>query len=322
MTYYETTEHNNQAAWNTNDQRPTFSLKDRSPQQKRTHTHKKKKESDVSSKRQHTRARFTKEGGGWRRVDSSQINAMRRFSSSSTRLRLYLRRRSTRRRQVKNNLFSTTSDNTNTITDDDGVDGDDELSNYEDLMAMEDSYGSGVSASEHAAAEANAKLLQQRQKVLEEREKRGIQVGDRVRVHARKGAPYPDLSMRKKYYDDRDSVMSAKTGGGARVGVGDYERKQAANAEGSKKRRFDIRPVVGYVVEVRNDRVGVKRNERVDDSDISYPTFPRSWVEQLDIGEMWEMNTGSRNGSFGSFSSAEDAAFYQSEGVREQASKP
>jgi len=116
--------------------------------------------------------------------------------------------------------------------------------------------------------------------------------------------------------------MSAKTGGGARVGVGDYERKQAANAEGSKKRRFDIRPVVGYVVEVRNDRVGVKRNERVDDSDISYPTFPRSWVEQLDIGEMWEMNTGSRNGSFGSFSSAEDAAFYQSEGVREQASKP
>ena len=224
--------------------------------------------------------------------------------------------------QVKNNfLFSTTSDNTNTITDDDGVGGDDELSNYEDLMAMEDSYGSGVSASEHAAAEANAKLLQQRQKILEEREKRGIQVGDRVRVHARKGAPYPDLSMRKKYYDDRDSVMSAKTGGGARVGVGDYERKQAANAEGSKKRRFDIRPVVGYVVEVRNDRVGVKRNERVDDSDISYPTFPRSWVEQLDIGEMWEMNTGSRNGSFGSFSSAEDAAFYQSEGVREQASK-
>ena len=196
---------------------------------------------------------------------------------------------------------------------------DDEFSKYEDLMAMEDSYGSGVSASEHAAAEANAKLLEQRQKILEERSKRGIQPGDRVRVYARKGAPYPDLSKRKKYYYEGYSLMSAKTVGGASGDGGDDERKREANAESSKKKnRFDIRPVVGYVIEVRNDRVGVKRNDRAEDTDISYPTFPRSWVEQLDIGEMWEMNTGSRfQNTYGSFSSAEDAAFYQSGGASE-----
>ena len=195
----------------------------------------------------------------------------------------------------------------------------DEFSNYEDLMAMEDSYGSGISASEHAAAEANAKLLQQRQKILEERAKRGIQPGDRVRVYARKGAPYPDLSKRKKYYNEGYSLMSTNTVGGASGDGGDDERKREANAESSKKKkRFDIRPVVGYVIEVRNDRVGVKRNDRAEDTDISYPTFPRSWVEQLDIGEMWEMNTGSRfQNTYGSFSSAEDAAFYQSGGASE-----
>jgi len=74
-------------------------------------------------------------------------------------------------------MFSTSSSSSsgkkNNENDNDGRkatniddEGDDEFSNYEDLMAMEDSYGSGVSASEHAAAEANAKLLQQRQKIL------------------------------------------------------------------------------------------------------------------------------------------------------------
>ena len=60
-------EHNNQAAWNTNDQRPTFSLKDgRSPQQKRTHTHTKKKKKAMSPQKGNTHARALrkKEGDG------------------------------------------------------------------------------------------------------------------------------------------------------------------------------------------------------------------------------------------------------------------
>ena len=63
-TNYETTEHNNQAAWNTNDQRPTFSLKDRSPQQKLTHTHKKKKAMSPQKGNTHARALRKKEGDG------------------------------------------------------------------------------------------------------------------------------------------------------------------------------------------------------------------------------------------------------------------
>ena len=261
------------------------------------------------------------------------------FSVSSPQLLLRLHRlrggkggrtRSAQKTMLEMMMFSTSSSSSsgkkNNENENDGRkatniddEGDDEFSNYEDLMAMEDSYGSGVSASEHAAAEANAKLLQQRQKILEERAKRGIQPGDRVRVYARKGAPYPDLSKRKKYYNEGYSLMSTKTVGGASGDGGDDERKREANAESSKKKkRFDIRPVVGYVIEVRNDRVGVKRNDRTEDTDISYPTFPRSWVEQLDIGEMWEMNTGSRfQNTYGSFSSAEDAAFYQSGGASE-----
>ena len=246
------------------------------------------------------------------------------FPSFSSSLLLCVLSRGGRRSAFRQMFFTSSSSSSSSSTNSDGTkstkdeDENDEFSNYEDLMAMEDSYGSGISASEHAAAEANAKLLEQRKKILEERKKRGIQPGDRVRVHARKGAPYPDLSKRKKYYDGGYSMMSAKTTeGGALDGYeNEDERKRAANVENSKKKRFDIRPVVGYVVTIRNDRVGVKRNDHAEDTDISFPTFPRSWVEQLDIGEMWEMNTGSRfQNTYGSFSSAEDAAFYQSGGA-------
>ena len=246
------------------------------------------------------------------------------FPSFSSSLLLCVLSRGGRRSAFRQMFFTSSSSSLSSSTNTDGTkstkdeDENDEFSNYEDLMAMEDSYGSGISASEHAAAEANAKLLEQRKKILEERKKRGIQPGDRVRVHARKGAPYPDLSKRKKYYDGGYSMMSAKTteGGARDCHENEGERKRAANVENSKKKRFDIRPVVGYVVTIRTDRVGVKRNDHAEDTDISFPTFPRSWVEQLDIGEMWEMNTGSRfQNTYGSFSSAEDAAFYQSGGA-------
>ena len=54
------------------------------------------------------------------------------------------------------------------------------------------------------------------------------------------------------------------------------------------------REVYGYAACVRNGRVGVKR-VGAGDTDASFPTYPLSWVTVLDVGEMWEMNTGPRN---------------------------
>ena len=72
--------------------------------------------------------------------------------------------------------------------------------NFEDLMAMEDSYGSGVEDLSTAAMEmANARMAEQKRLQEEMRRLRGIQPGDRVRVRVRHGAPYPDPIKRYHY---------------------------------------------------------------------------------------------------------------------------
>ena len=50
----------------------------------------------------------------------------------------------------------------------------------------------------------------------------------------------------------------------------------------------------------------MKRNGHPEDTADSYPTYPKAWVEVLDVGEMWEMKTGPRN--LGAFASDEDYA--------------
>ena len=52
--------------------------------------------------------------------------------------------------------------------------------------------------------------------------------------------------------------------------------------------------------------MGVKRSGHLEDTDKSFPTYPKEWVEVLDVGEMWEMKTGPRN--LGAFASEEDYA--------------
>ena len=53
---------------------------------------------------------------------------------------------------------------------------DEGTSNYEDLMAMEDAYGSGVSASDAAAAAMNAAAVTEKRRRAERQKARGIQV--------------------------------------------------------------------------------------------------------------------------------------------------
>ena len=77
---------------------------------------------------------------------------------------------------------------------------DDWEANFEDLMAMEDSYGSGVEDLSSAAAElANARMAEQKKLQEEMRRLRGIQPGDRVKVRVRLGAPYPEVVKRFHY---------------------------------------------------------------------------------------------------------------------------
>ena len=77
---------------------------------------------------------------------------------------------------------------------------DDWEANFEDLMAMEDSYGSGVEDLSSAAAElAGARMAEQKRLQEEMRCLRGIQPGDRVKVRVRHGAPYPEPIKRYHY---------------------------------------------------------------------------------------------------------------------------
>ena len=224
---------------------------------------------------------------------------------------------------------------------------DDWEANFEDLMAMEDSYGSGVEDLSSAAAElAGARMAEQKRLQEEMRRLRGIQPGDRVKVRVRLGAPYPEVVQRFNYAlpfggaglghapgggggDSVDAFASQETAGAGATssnakapptsspsprgkrrddgdgGVGDAEKKKASSSSGAS-RRWKMGVELGYVVCVRGDRVGVKRNGHPEDTASVYPTYPKEWVEVLDVGEMWEMKTGPRN--LGAFASEEDYA--------------
>jgi hypothetical protein len=219
---------------------------------------------------------------------------------------------------------------------------DDWEANYEDLMAMEDSYGSGVEDLSSAAMEiANARMAEQKKLKEEMLKNRGIQPGDRVTVAVRVGAPYPERVKRYHYTTDpfggeglgHDPSTSGRRGGGGGgagggapgdgwdeddVGAGSRGSHGAGGAgttsgapegEGAKEKRWKIEHQIGYVVRVRGEggaRVGVKRNGHPEDSDTSFPTYPAAWVRVLDVGEMWEIKTGPRN--LGAFASDEDYA--------------
>jgi hypothetical protein len=218
---------------------------------------------------------------------------------------------------------------------------DDWEANYEDLMAMEDSYGSGVEDLSSAAMEmANARMAEQKKLREEMLKNRGIQPGDRVTVAVRVGAPYPERVKRYHYATDpfggeglgHDPSSSGRRGGGGGGGVGasqgsDWDEDDVGGAgrgshhgagsagtsvasEGDAgAKRWKIEHQIGYVVAVRGEgggRVGVKRNGHPEDSDESFPTYPKEWVRVLDVGEMWEIKTGPRN--MGAFASDEDYA--------------
>lgn len=226
---------------------------------------------------------------------------------------------------------------------------DDWEANFEDLMAMEDSYGSGVEDLSSAAAElANARMAEQKKLQEEMRRLRGIQPGDRVKVRVRLGAPYPEVVKRFHYASPFGGAGLGHTPGSRRGGAdeadafasnetpvtdtSDASNERASPSSSSsttpraKKRRDDDVPSaeknkkpafgasrrwkmgveLGYVVCVRGERVGVKRNGHPEDTKTSYPTYPKEWVEVLDVGEMWEMKTGPRN--LGAFASDEDYA--------------
>lgn len=223
---------------------------------------------------------------------------------------------------------------------------DDWEANFEDLMAMEDSYGSGVEDLSSAAAElANARMAEQKKLQEEMRRLRGIQPGDRVKVRVRLGAPYPEVVKRFHYAspfggaglghapgggggaDEADAFASTETNiaetsdasneraspsSSSTPGANKRLNDGVQSAEKNKKpafgasRRWKMGVELGYVVCVRGERVGVKRNGHPEDTASSYPTYPKDWVEVLDVGEMWEMKTGPRN--LGAFASDEDYA--------------
>ena len=218
---------------------------------------------------------------------------------------------------------------THATTHDDGWE-----ANFEDLMAMEDSYGSGVEDLSTAAMEmANARMAEQKRLQEEMRRLRGIQPGDRVRVRVRHGAPYPDPIKRYHYtspfggaglgHDPSargkgataaaaaaaaaadDDVDDEGGGGGERRGIASKGDAATGTTKGGA-RRWKIVVEIGYVVCTRGDRVGVKRNGHPEDTDASFPTYPKSWVEVLNVGEMWDIKTGPRN--LGAFASEEDYA--------------
>ena len=151
---------------------------------------------------------------------------------------------------------------------------------FEAMMAMDDAYGSGV-MSEEKSGRPRESAAEKAKRVAAELAKRGILVGDRVRVDVRVGAPLPARS--KKFASDAGAASEA----GATASTSTTDST-------ATKRRFITRAVHGYVVCVRNGRAGVKRTGR-GDTETSFPTYPTAWCTALDVGELWEMCTGPRN---------------------------
>jgi len=159
----------------------------------------------------------------------------------------------------------------------------DDDESYEAMLSMDDGYGSGVLAEEQAAQSAGKAETEAEKKarIAAELEARGVLVGDRVRVDVRVGAPLPERSNKSS---------TSGVGGVGGGGGGD----DATSERSSSKKRWLTRPVYGYACVVRNERVGVKRTGLMDTNE-SFPTYPKSWVTALDVGEMWEICTGPRN---------------------------
>jgi hypothetical protein len=176
--------------------------------------------------------------------------------------------------------------------DDDDDDDDVETSDdYEKMMAMEDSYGSGVMQEEKSGRAETPE--EKRQRIALDLERRGVLVGDRVRVAVRVGAPLPERAKKTREgvaseMVRRETMATSSTSSASNHNITD------SSTSAQKQRRWMTRAVTGYVVCVRNGRVGVKRTGLAD-SDEWFPTYPQSWVTVLDVGEMWEMNTGPRN---------------------------
>jgi len=172
--------------------------------------------------------------------------------------------------------------------DDDDVETSDD---YEKMMAMEDSYGSGVMQEEKSGRAETPE--EKRQRIALDLERRGVLVGDRVRVAVRVGAPLPERAKKTREGVASEMVRRETMATPSTSTLSDHNIN-GASSSAPKQRRWMTRAVTGYVVCVRNGRVGVKRTGLAD-SDEWFPTYPQSWVTVLDVGEMWEMNTGPRN---------------------------
>ena len=175
--------------------------------------------------------------------------------------------------------------------DDDDDDDVETADDYEKMMAMEDSYGSGVMQEEKSGRAETPE--EKRQRIALDLERRGVLVGDRVRVAVRVGAPLPERAKKTREgvaseMVRRETMTTPSTSSASNHNITD------SSTGAQKQRRWMTRAVHGYVVCVRNGRVGVKRTGLAD-SDEWFPTYPQSWVTVLDVGEMWEMNTGPRN---------------------------
>ena len=173
--------------------------------------------------------------------------------------------------------------------DDDDVETSDD---YEKMMAMEDAYGSGVMQEEQSGRAETPE--EKRQRIALDLERRGVLVGDRVRVAVRVGAPLPERAKKTREGVASEMVRREAMATPSTSSASDHEISGASTSALPKQRRWMTRAVTGYVVCVRNGRVGVKRYGLAD-SDEWFPTYPQSWVTVLDVGEMWEMNTGPRN---------------------------
>ena len=207
---------------------------------------------------------------------------------------------------------------------------DDWEANFEDLMAMEDSYGSGVEDLSSAAAE----LCQRAHGGTEE-----TPGGDATPPRHPGGRPRPRPRATGRALLRACQALLRRLpsgGGGAGLGAGagfgadatDHPRggagegaaatagatstsrraaaRRAHRHEGDGATPMEDRP--GHRLRLpsaRRPRRGeAKRTPRGHGRRL--PTYPKSWVEVLDIGEMWEMKTGPRN--LGAFASDDDYA--------------
>ena len=164
----------------------------------------------------------------------------------------------------------------------------DDMDNYEAMMSMDDSYGSGVLQEERTTGRRETPA-EKKKRLAAELRARGVLAGDRVKVDVRVGAPLPARSKLGVA-----AAMAADVVDQQGSGSGAPDEHFSQEGGGASQKRWLTRAVFGYALCVRNGRVGVKRTG-FGDTDESFPTYPIGWVTVLDAGEMWEINTGPRN---------------------------